>query len=394
MSAAYVGAVAYQLRLLAETSVPNSVSCALVLVTALSGCFRVDERSTANRLPDSAPSDSSGKDDAPPPMDSGHSGKAPPTPTLLVDALADPVQLVSDADHLYFIGGRQNETYGLRRVRKDGSEQEILAGGEDAGCFALDDQAIFWADTGSPAGVARVHTAKKAGGAPVDLAPQPGAGRCVRMAVDQTFVYWTIFDTGEVWRVEKTGGTPALVASEQDFVFGIAVDESDVFWTRLASPPEGPVMRWDKDLASAPARLWPSPKAAGNDILLEGGFVYVIVDRPTYSLLRVPRDGSSEPKVLQEASLPLGYLAKDARYVYTSWGNVASDVYPNLGGPVRIYGVPLQGQALWTLDLPPDGCLHGANTSLAIDDTYLFWTELCSPDPVNGSIWRVEKPEE
>ena len=55
-----------------------------------------------------------------------------------------------------------------------------------------------------------------------------------RLAIDDTHVYWVDHGSnadGAVWRVERDGGDPELLALQQSLPSGIVLDDEAIYWT-------------------------------------------------------------------------------------------------------------------------------------------------------------------
>ncbi len=55
------------------------------------------------------------------------------------------------------------------------------------------------------------------------------------LAVDANAIYWTDYGNGTVMKLGLSGGTPVVLASNQDQPFAIAVDANAVYWTSSGS---------------------------------------------------------------------------------------------------------------------------------------------------------------
>jgi hypothetical protein len=108
----------------------------------------------------------------------------PPSATFLVTGLNGPIDLAVDATNVYFVDG------------------------------------------------AGVHFVPKTGGAVKDIAP--ATGKPVRVAVDDTYAYWSENLAASIVRAPKDGsGTPTLVAAATQ-PNGLVVDSTQVYWVSNA----------------------------------------------------------------------------------------------------------------------------------------------------------------
>ena len=130
-----------------------------------------------------------------------------------------------DADAVYFTGDGE-----LRRMAKDGSDQTALASDAYACDLAVDDDSVYFVNTGtvSAPGTALVRVAK-AGGAAFDLLADLLLPE--RLAMSSTRVFATTSPaTGRgIVAVEKAGGVPAVISST--YAFDLVADDSDVIWS-------------------------------------------------------------------------------------------------------------------------------------------------------------------
>jgi hypothetical protein len=148
----------------------------------------------------------------------------------------DPVAMVADADHIYWLDFGNNE---IRRFG-NGAGQVLVPGA--SGIYrisiALTATHLYYHNGNT---LARVP---KSGGAPEVIAtgmPLTYFGG-VRIAVDATHVYWIEF-RGEVAKVPLGGGTPVQVSpplpstdDPQSYTNGIALDADHVYFSRHDFP--------------------------------------------------------------------------------------------------------------------------------------------------------------
>jgi hypothetical protein len=133
------------------------------------------------------------------------------------------VGVVVDDDSVFFFRGTTNGS--LHRVAKSGAEPKVLIGSTEIDDIAIDELRVYITlRAEGPYGIDKTGT----NGAL--LTRHPGARS---IAVDATDVYFTT-DDGSVLRVPKAGGEARLVAEGQGVVTDVAVDDTSVYWTRVA----------------------------------------------------------------------------------------------------------------------------------------------------------------
>jgi hypothetical protein len=198
------------------------------------------------------------------------------TPAVVAAQSGAPSHLVADASYVYW--GDLNGG-GVMKAPLGGGAATIVAPSNSAFQIALGDAAVFWMDAPG------LMTAPKSGGAATSLAPtlgpNPTAGLAVNattvyfnvgrpnppgvsevsidggavspvasapasigggpLAIDATRVYWAD-PSGAVYAAPLSGGTATLLATGQDNVDAIAVDDSAVYWLVNGNGTPGGVM--------------------------------------------------------------------------------------------------------------------------------------------------------
>lgn len=104
-------------------------------------------------------------------------------------------------------------------------------------------------------------------------APKPSFG----VAVDTGYVYWAVYEGGDVLRAPRAGGPSERLASGQDFVNAIAVDEEgDVFWSiGHGLAPGGSIQRLAR--GSHAATAFAAAQADAKSVAVDTTHVYWIV---------------------------------------------------------------------------------------------------------------------
>jgi hypothetical protein len=198
------------------------------------------------------------------------------TPTVVAAQSGAPSHLVADASFVYW-GDLDGDR--VMKAPLGGGAATMVAPSNLPFQIALGDTAVFWMDAPG------LMTAPKSGGAATSLAPtlgpNPTAGLAVNattvyfnvgrpnppgvsevsidggavspvasapasigggpLAIDATRVYWAD-PSGAVYAAPLSGGTATLLATGQDNVDAIAVDDSAVYWLVNGNGTPGGVM--------------------------------------------------------------------------------------------------------------------------------------------------------
>lgn len=159
-------------------------------------------------------------------------------PTATLASELNPYRVGVGTTDLYWSGSSS----GLRSVLKTGGPSIQIASGNPR-TMVSDGTSVYWTDPGD----ATVKRADEDGGNPETLAALEVDAFPDGIAVDELNVYWTVA-TGQVMKVAKTGGVPAVIADGQNQPAIVAVDGSCVYWTNTSTTQReaGMVMRAPK----------------------------------------------------------------------------------------------------------------------------------------------------
>ncbi len=219
----------------------------------------------------------------------------------------------------------------------------------------------------------------------------------VALATDGVRYYWTSYDGGTVSSVPLGGGATTVLASTQNFPYGIATDGVNVYWANLGSGTickvpvgggatttlasgqtgaSGVAVFSGKVYWTAGSNICTCPAAAGATRVIYAGATVawgIAVDR---TAVYWTQNSASHPAVmrmpLRFATSPTNLSAAQSSAICLAGGNVYFAGLPNL------YSVPTGGGATTPVQL---GFIRGITT----DGAHLYWVNTSN----GGTAYRA-----
>ncbi len=232
------------------------------------------------------------------------------------------------------------------------------------------------------------------------------------IAVDDSFVYTADgWYGGTVRRIPLCGGEATELASGQDRPFGIAVNDTDVFWAEQGDfGANGAIWRWHKSTGQlttiASGQLNPSAVVIDEHaIYWQGNFIF-----------KAPLSGGAATQLGSKAGSFMG-LAQDATHIYFAGINTVGRV-PKSGGDSEML-VQSEDDDGWSAAVDHDWVYYtiyggslkkvaktggepivltgpGPQRCLDIDETHVYYTQdgkgtWSPPGSTEGTLLRVPK---
>lgn len=289
-----------------------------------------------------------------------------PSPTVIASN-QQPQSIAVDATNVYW-----TSLYGVFSAPKDGQDvtPTKLASVDTNVTFltgiAVDDAAVYWADSGSCMGNGptdgAIMNVPIGGGVPVTLADQQCAPQGI--ALDADTVYWS--SATSVLKIPKSGGVLDAVALEETAPLAVAVDATAVYWGGVT----GLVRSASK--AAGSATTLANAQGLVSGVAIDSTSVYFAEFNGAPGALMKVAAGGGAPTTLATDDYEPKWIAVDDEQVY--WTN-----------NTQIRRATLDGASSETL---VDNEFYP--TALAVDDAYVYWGDMSSGDGV-ASIKRIAK---
>lgn len=168
-----------------------------------------------------------------------------------------------------------------------------------------------------------VQASPSAGGSTAGGRTAYEPGLISEMEVDDSHLYWAVFaqveDTSTLWRMKRSGGSPELVASLPGRAYGIALDQTHLYFTQTfgqARQAGGSVSRIPK--LGGPAEILAEGIWNPTSIALDADHVYYTsAVSPTGSVHRVAKEGGASRRIADGIDNPWD-IAVDEESLYVS----------------------------------------------------------------------------
>lgn len=323
-------------------------------------------------------------------------GGAPPSacvtggvPVRLTSGHDDVVAIAVDASDVYFVTWKSDPCAPdarVLRVPKSGGDVAVV-GQPVRGpvALAVDAERAYWFDDmvspcTQPADPGYALMAAPKAGGPTLASPFGGQfAPTFDIALDATHVYWVADEANAVWRAQKGGGAPEVLAASADGPLAIAVDDTRVFWisskgVRSAAKAGGTIT----DIASPP------PQGGFDDLAVDASDVYVVGHATCQgmdcnqigSVARVPAGGGAMTALVSAPDqVPFRIALADDR-VY--WTEQHAGAAPVVEGRIMRASKAGVGAAPVALAKEP--------RALAVDEACVYWSDLA-----DGGIWKAPR---
>jgi hypothetical protein len=245
--------------------------------------------------------------------------------------------------------------------------------------IAVDDASVYWLEHGdgdrlSPGRLLRIS---KCGGDPITLAPTPNYPS--GLALDATHVYWSSMSSsgeGSVMSVPITGGTATTLAMGGN-AKALAVNSVFAYWTDLNAGAFSVPKAGDATLGLVEGEAtWSSIAATDEDVVWTQSF-FAMGLPAGWAVSGILFGGGPTWTLASSTTGGADSVVIDGNDVYFIASTSES------GAKASISRVPLGGGA-------PTVLVTAHPSSLAVDATYVYWTDDASPTGPN-SIQRVAK---
>lgn len=264
-----------------------------------------------------------------------------------------------------------------------GACQPVLLGS----CFqpfgvAVDDARVYWTCTDGTRG--EVRSVRKDGSLPITHARDKKQPTWV--AVDATTLVFTESGTGEIWQADKVGGAPRLFydAHSPGGPFTFAFDANGVYWIDIygnasvfAAPRTGvPDGGAPLALATGQPYLFAIAQDATNVYFtVNGDWIFGRPDAGDgkSAVMKAPKDGSSAAVALVRGAAQPRFVEVDANAVY--WANALDDTVVRLDNGTSTPVVIARVKQPW---------------GVALDGDYVYVTAVAT-DTSDGTLVRVRK---
>jgi hypothetical protein len=238
----------------------------------------------------------------------------------------------------------------------------------------VDSSNIYWSD------VAGISTAPKGGGTVTNLSPTEGAD----IALDDTSVYWVA--GSNVLSVSKGGGTTSTLGSVSGTV-GLGVDATNLYWAAGLNVYSMPKTGGSSTL------LFTLPTSGIGPVTLEGfavdGTSIDVTADSEFCTVSTTGGGSCvggglgpQYTLISESVFgPAWLVFSGATYSINDEAKVqTAPTIPPIDGPAAFYAVLGTSGGISTVDPAttwPVPLFSGPSSpvQLAIDDTYIYWTD-------------------